>query len=64
METKEYYLSPSSNKRVGTKGCSLRICCGFFEGEGKAIMQETLEITRMKAGLRIAEYSLSSAITI
>ena len=52
METKEYYLSPSSNKRVGTKGCCLGICCGFFEGEGKAIMQETLEIKSETKKLR------------
>ena len=27
-----WLISPSSNKRVGTKGCRLGICRGFFEG--------------------------------
>ena len=27
-----WLILPSSNNRVGTKGCCLGICCGFFEG--------------------------------
>ena len=51
-------------KELELKAAALESAVASLKGESKAIMQETLEITRMKAGLGIAEYSLSSTITI